>query len=134
VLVAISLLCTCDTKKPFTATVLHQVKRVGSPVASPSGNLIVYTVREWNREKKTTTTWLEGVEDGVTRRLTYVEGKRDANPMFIDDKQLAFLSNREGSTQIYVLDLQTQKVTRISNIPGLYKHVILSTKSFSALQ
>lgn len=37
----------CASQKPFTALDNHKLKRVGAPVASPSGKFIVYTVRQW---------------------------------------------------------------------------------------
>ena len=87
---------------------------VGDPQLSPDGSLIAFTVHQCNAETNTTSsaTWLVESKAGKTqapRQLTNAElGKHhDVAPRWSPDGQfLAFLSDRCGSMQLYLLPLQ----------------------------
>jgi Tol biopolymer transport system component len=53
---------------------------------------------------------------GVVRSLTADAGSQNVQPAWSPDgTQIAFSSNRSGTYQIYVLDLSTLAVTRVTN-------------------
>ena len=62
---------------------------------SPTGETLVF---RWANEL-----WSVGIEGGTAKRLTNHPAV-DSEPKFSPDgKQLAFISNRNGSNQIYVM-------------------------------
>ena len=96
----------------------------GDPQLSPDGSLIAFTVHQCNAETNTTSsaTWLVESKAGKTqtpRQLTSAEpGKHhDMAPRWSPDGQfLAFLSDRSGSMQLYVLPLQGGEARQVSDL------------------
>lgn len=68
------------------------------PCVMPDGNAILFA---WRRDL-----WMAPIDGGAARRLT-VHPANDAAPRpSPDGRRIAFLSDRSGSTQIHVLDLE----------------------------
>jgi dipeptidyl aminopeptidase/acylaminoacyl peptidase len=93
--------------RPFRFDELARAERVGAFDLSPDGKWIVYTVGTpvvlENRTKSAI--WIVPAAGGAPRRLTSGE-KRDFDALFSPDgRRLAFLSTREGSAQIWTLDV-----------------------------
>ncbi len=94
------------------------------PQLSPDGSLIAFTVHQCNAETNTTSsaTWLVESKAGKTqapRQLTSAEpGKHhDIAPRWSPDGQfLAFLSDRSGSMQLYLLPLQGGEARQVSDL------------------
>jgi dipeptidyl aminopeptidase/acylaminoacyl peptidase len=79
-------------------------KGVSSPAISPDGRLVAFVVREADLEGHAFTThlWRYDAAAGRSRPITF-EG-RDRAPSWAPDGQtLAFLSDRSGKTQIYLM-------------------------------
>lgn len=82
---------------------LWELGRVGAPVVSPDGRLAAYTVTRyaWREGTRQTDIWLVDTERGSEQRLT-THSASDHTPMWAADSQsLYFVSNRDGSSQIY---------------------------------
>ena len=96
----------------------------GDPQLSPDGLLIAFTVHQCNAETNITSsaTWLVESKAGKTqapRQLTSAEpGKHhDVAPRWSPDGQfLAFLSDRSGSMQLYLLPLQGGEARQVSDL------------------
>jgi len=96
----------------------------GDPQLSPDGSLIAFTVHQCNAETNITSsaTWLVESKAGKTqapRQLTSAEpGKHhDVAPRWSPDGQfLAFLSDRSGSMQLYLLPLQGGEARQVSDL------------------
>src|SRR5262245_45824082 len=74
---------------------------------SPDSKTVVYSVSHVDneQEKEYTTLWLLSLETGETRQLTAGRA-RDTNPQWSPGgKQLAFLSNRDGTQQVYLIPI-----------------------------
>src|SRR6476646_2174722 len=72
---------------------LIALKRVGSPVISPNGQWIAYTVREtnWDENNSHTEIWLADVKAGDVRQLTSNAKKSSTAPAWSPDgARLAF--------------------------------------------
>ncbi|HUE87342.1 MAG TPA: S9 family peptidase [Vicinamibacterales bacterium] len=80
---------------------LLNLKRVGSPVISPDGSAVAYTLREtnWDDNEYETEIWI-GTAAGP-RRLTNGRKSSQQPAWSPDGNWLAFISDRDGKRQIY---------------------------------
>ncbi len=94
-------------QRPLRFEELARVLRVGSFSVSPDGRQVAFAVATPDVEANTTRSavWLISAVGGPARKLTSGD-KRDSEPKFSPDgRKIAFLSDREGGTQIWTLDL-----------------------------
>ena len=90
---------------------------------SPDGKQVVYAVSQADAEKEEefVALWLMDIESGKTRQLT-AGVKADTSPDWSPDgRQIAFLSTREGSPQIYIIPVnggEAQKITDMKQAIG----------------
>jgi dipeptidyl aminopeptidase/acylaminoacyl peptidase len=105
--------------RPFRFDELASVRRVGSFSLSPDGRWLAYSLGTPDLEANRTRTelWLQATSTGEPRRLTTGE-KRDSDPKFSPDgRRLAFLSDREGGSQIWVLDITGGEPVKATSFP-----------------
>ena len=77
------------------ASAREPIRLANRPALSPDGKTLVF---DWNGD-----IWSVPVEGGTARALTS-NPSRDTSPCFSPDgKEIAFLSDREGSAQVYVM-------------------------------
>ncbi|HEY3123340.1 MAG TPA: S9 family peptidase [Thermoanaerobaculia bacterium] len=106
--------------RPFRFDELAKAGRVGSFSLSPDGQWLAYSVGTPDVEENRTATalWIQATPGGEPRKLTSGE-KRDSDPKLSPDgKRLAFLSNRDGGSQIYVLDLSGGEPMKATSFPA----------------
>jgi dipeptidyl aminopeptidase/acylaminoacyl peptidase len=103
---------------PETPTIdaLISLRRVGSPVISPDGHWVAYTVREadWEENAYHTEIWLADARSGETRQLTRGKKSSSSPAWAPDGSRLAFASDRDEKRQIYLIDPrggEAQKLT-----------------------
>jgi dipeptidyl aminopeptidase/acylaminoacyl peptidase len=110
-------------KKPITHEALWMMKRVGTPVVSPDGKWVVFSVVEpsYETDKAVSDLWLvpaDGHEPA--RRITHTKAAEDDVAWSPDSGSLAFATKREGDevSQIYILSLavggEARRLTDIS--------------------
>jgi dipeptidyl aminopeptidase/acylaminoacyl peptidase len=104
------LLCAalCPCAAAATTPTLEQslsMRSVGSPTISPDGLWVAYTVSStnWDDNSFDTEIWLHSTERSESLRLT--GGKKSSyGPVWSpDSKWLAFVSDRDGKPQLYVI-------------------------------
>jgi dipeptidyl aminopeptidase/acylaminoacyl peptidase len=107
------------SKRAMTFDDLAAVQRVGEPQISPDGRAVVYTVgtTDMDTNRVAHNIWVVPTAPGSQPRQLTQSG-HDTRPQWSPDgKTIAFLSNREGVTQIYAMPAQggsTKKITSLS--------------------
>ena len=99
----------------LTAEVMWKMARIGAQTLSEDGSKLVYALTEYNlaENRGVTTLWLRDMASGEETRLTdYNSSNHSAQ--WIDASNIAFLSNRTGSSQVWAMDLNTKAVRQLT--------------------
>ncbi|HEV2616254.1 MAG TPA: hypothetical protein VGU63_06545, partial [Candidatus Acidoferrales bacterium] len=94
---------------------LIAMHRLSDPQVSPDGKWVVYVVATPNMKANHSVSniWIVPAEGGVERQLT--RSGDDSRPRWSPDgKQIAFLSSRDGATQIYVMSVFGGEASRVT--------------------
>lgn len=97
---------------------LFKFKFINSGKLSPDGRRVVYGVSHADPEKEEeyVALWLLDVESGEKRQLT-AGVKTDTSPDWSPDgTQIAFLSTREGSPQVYVIPVDGGEAKKLTDM------------------
>ena len=119
---ALGFAATAEQQNLLTAEVLWQIERVGSPVTSPDGRLIVAPVTSYDSDtdEGETRLWLFRSDASLQQPLTS-KGASASNPVFSPDgSKLAFISRRQDDqqAQIYLLPIDRPgEAERLSDVP-----------------
>src|ERR1019366_8072149 len=96
---------TAQAKHPFTFEDMMKLKRVGEPVPSPDGKWVLFSAVDVDlaANKKTSRIWIVPLAGGSERVLI---GDQDGDrPRWAPDgKRFAFISNKEGGSQVWIAD------------------------------
>ena len=78
--------------------------RIGSACISPDGHWVLYevTCNDLENEERNTSLWRSNLKNSEPRQLTH-NGNNTSPAWSPDGKQIAFLSDRDGTKQIYLL-------------------------------
>lgn len=129
VLVSILLFISCgkDAKeqkkveeiREFTQMDLLNCIRINAPQVSPDGNWVIFQQSIPIFEENRMNSEIMAVSINGTK-ITNISNhpKSDHSAVFSPDgKKLAFISNRNGSQQIYIMDFPNGKPRKVTNIP-----------------
>jgi dipeptidyl aminopeptidase/acylaminoacyl peptidase len=119
--------CAAQTapKHPLTFDDLIKLHRVSAPEVSPDGRLVAYAVSTPDMEanRGVSNIWLITTTGGDPIQIT--QSGRDNSPSWSPDgKTLAFLSSRDGTSQVYLLPMdggEANKLTTLSTGADLFK-------------
>ncbi len=111
-----------SSAKPITHEALWMMKRVGTPLASPDGKWVVYSVLEpsYETDKAVSDLWLVPVDGSKPpRRITNTKAPENNVAWSADSGSIAFATKRESDDveQIYILNLaEGGEARRLTNI------------------
>ncbi len=134
-LIPFALPAFAQAKHPFTFEDMMKLKRVGEPEVSPDGKWVIFSVVDVNLEANTRTPhiWivpLSGTEEksgdqksgvphvspnlrdmGSTERVLIPDQDADRPRWALDGKRFAFISTKEGGSQVWVADFDSETGT-----------------------
>jgi dipeptidyl aminopeptidase/acylaminoacyl peptidase len=114
-------------KRAITVEDMWAMKRIGSLALSPDGKWIAFSLTEYSMEQNRgrTDIFLVSTRTGELRQLTTYSGY-DGHPVWMPDgERIAFVSTRDGSPQIYLLDLRGGEARKLTDLPtGVQSFVV----------
>jgi len=131
-MVAAGIVCCCaasilaqDGKHAISFEDMMQMHRVGSPTISPDGQWVAFAVAtpDMSANRNASNIWMASTAGGEAMQLT--QSGHDNSPAWSPDgKTLAFLSSRDGNSQVYVLSMdggEAHSITHLSTGADMVK-------------
>jgi dipeptidyl aminopeptidase/acylaminoacyl peptidase len=118
-LLAVALCAPLFAQKPFDVEALLGLSRVSDPQVSPDGKKLAFTVQTVDvaGDKKPTNIYVMDLGGGGTPARITQAGDRNERPRWSpDSKQLAFISDRGGSSQIWTMRPDGSQARQITSL------------------
>jgi dipeptidyl aminopeptidase/acylaminoacyl peptidase len=129
VVVLIGVICRSavaqEAKHAIAFDDMIKLRRIAEPQISPDGKMVTYTVATPDMEanRNASNIWMVATNGGAALQLT--QSGHDSSPVWSPDgKTLAFLSSRNGDSQVYLLSMdggEAHALTRLSTGADLVK-------------
>ena len=122
---ALSVNAQAPAKHPLAFDDLIKLHRISSPEVSPDGKWVAYGVStpDMEADRGVSNIWIVSTSGSDAIQLTQ-SGKDSAPTWSPDGKTLAFLSGRDGTSQVYVISMEggeAKKLTTLSTGADLFK-------------
>src|SRR5580700_6173092 len=130
VLVAFTFPAAAQAKHSFTFEDMMKLKRVGEPVPSPDGKWVIFSVVDVDlaANKKTPHVWIVPLAGGKEREII-ADQDSDRPRWAPDGKRFAFLSTKEGGSQVWIAEFDGAAGT----VTGVHKLTALATEASGEL-
>ena len=105
-------------KRPFDANALLELKRIGDPQISPDGKTVAFAVQsvDLSANRKPQQIWTVPMAGGAPRQITN-QGDHNSRPRWSHDgKRIAYLSDRGGSSQIWLMDPDGANAKQVTSL------------------
>ena len=117
VVLAAVLPLAAQAPRPMTFMDAMELRSVGGGQLSPDGARVVYTVSfpHWKSGKTYTDLFVAEAATGAMRQMTFTREKNETGPQWArDGRRFAFLSDREGSQQVYLMSADGGEARRLT--------------------
>jgi dipeptidyl aminopeptidase/acylaminoacyl peptidase len=96
-------------RKPFTFEDMMALKRISDPQISPGGKWVLFSAVDVDlqQNKKTSHLWIVPLSGGESHRLTSDQAGEERGRWSPDGKQILFSSSRDGSSQLWIMDFNS---------------------------
>src|SRR5580692_4516123 len=115
-------------QQPFDVAAMLQLARISEPALSPDGKLVAFTVQTVDLEQNTKPKqiYVVGLNGGFPRQITR-EGTDNERPRWSpDSKQIYFISNRDGSSQVWTMNPDGTGARAITHLSTEASGILLS--------
>ena len=109
-------------KRPFDANAMMELKRISDPQLSPDGKWVAFTVESVDvaANRKPSQIWIVPGSDAAAswapRQITH-DGEANQRARWSPDaRRIAYISDRSGSSQIWLMDPDGANVRQITNL------------------
>ena len=112
--------------RPFTFEDMMKLKRIGDPQPSPNGKWVLFAAVDVDvaANKKTSHIWTVPLAGGQEREII-ADQDGDRPRWAPDGKHFAFISNKEGGSQVWIADFDSAG----GKVTGTHKLTSLSTEA-----
>ncbi len=102
----------------LTPEVMWKMSRAGGSSLSPDGTTLLYQQTDYSmaENRGVTTLWTEQVATGETTRLTDASSNSASPAWSADGRQIYFLSDRGGSTQVWRMDAGGGNAVQVTDL------------------
>ncbi|MBP1771893.1 MAG: WD40-like beta Propeller containing protein [Holophagaceae bacterium] len=103
--------------RPMTFMDVMEMRGVGAGQLSPDGARVVYTVSlpHWKSGKAYTDVFVADAASGISRQMTFTREKHETAPQWAPDgRRVAFLSDREGGQQVYLMSVDGGEARKLT--------------------
>jgi len=118
--VALGSFCAfAQQKRAMTFMDIIEMRSVGAAKISPDGKYVIYTVAipNWKLGKNFTDVFVAPTDGSAPpRQMTFTKDKNETQPQWARDaRSFAFLSDRDGANQLYLMRLEGGEARKISD-------------------
>src|SRR5881628_3384255 len=108
-----------QTKRPMTIDDLITAIRVSEPRISPDGKQVVFTrtTTALDNGRRNADIWTVPADGSAPPKELIAGDKTENSPRFTPDgKHIAFASNRDGASQVYLADADGRAVKQVTKV------------------
>ncbi len=142
----VAAVCCAQAKHPFTFEDMMKLKRVGDPQVSPDGKWVIFSVVDVDLAANTKTphVWIVPLSGGegkagsspasgalgmTSERILIADQDADRPRWAPDGKRFAFISTKEGGSQVWIADFDGAAGT----VTGVHKLTSIATEASGEL-